>query len=76
MVAFYKGQYSKAVIKWQEQAVFGNEVQENLFRISNLFCELGSFHELVIFITWSFSNFDKEVSLPFYSCPVMPKLNF
>ena len=61
MVAFYQGQYSKAVIKWQEQAIFGNEIQRNLFRISDLFCELGCILELAIFISWTVSNFDKEV---------------
>ena len=63
MVAFYQGQYSKAVIKWQEQAIFGNDIQKNLFRISDLFCELGCILELAIFVSWTVSNFDKMVSI-------------
>ena len=61
IVAFYQGQYSKAIIKWQEQAIFGNDTEKNLLRISDLFCELGCFHELAIFVTWVFANFHKEV---------------
>ena len=60
-MAFYQGQYSKAIIKWQEQAIFGNDTEKNLLRISDLFCELGCFHELAISVAWVFANFHKEV---------------
>ena len=56
-----KGDFSKAVIKYQELALMGKEPEENLRKAAEIMLELGCFQELSIFITWAFTNFSQEV---------------
>lgn len=70
MVAFYKGQYAKAVLKWQEKALLGTQPEKNLIRVSNLLLELECHHEWALFISWTFSNFNQQVFFDFIAMSV------
>ena len=65
MVEFYKGQYYKAIEKWEEMALLGKQPLENLLKAVNLLHELKCYYEIGTFVVWTYTNFSEEVS-PFF----------
>lgn len=62
MLAFYKGQYGKAIQSWQELALEGQNTEECLEKIIYCLFDQGCFQDMGFFISWSFDNFCPEVN--------------
>ena len=62
MVEFYKGQYYKAIEKWEEMALLGKQPLENLLKTVNLLHELKCYYEIATFVVWTYTNFSEDVS--------------
>ena len=62
MVEFYKGQYYKAIEKWEEMALLGKHPSENLLKTVNLLHELKCYYEIATFVVWTYTNFSEDVS--------------
>ena len=61
IVSFHKGQYSKAIIKWQENALLGKDVNLNLCRVVQLLMDQKCFYDLAVFVSWVFTNFKTDI---------------
>ena len=62
-VAFYQGQYSKAINKWQELALLGRNRDDHLRKICQCLLDLECYQELILFISWVYTNFSSEVKI-------------
>ena len=67
MLDFYKGNYLKAIAKWEEMALLGKQPTENLLKTADLLYQLNCYYELSTFVVWTYTNFDTEVTILF-SC--------